>query len=385
MAEYLYVGSFNPKGEAGYRIYRWDGEARTGELTGEALLEITAGVTCFDEKKGVLYFTDERKGNPDFKYGGGGRVFAVNVSPEDGSLTVLNSNYSYGALPSYVAADDQGKYLVLTNFGPNKKPEPITTLAKDESGAWRIQVQVDTASTVLLRRNEDGSVGQVCDIVVHSSEGTANNLRAAHAHSVVASPDKKLFAVCEMGTDRIYLFAIDVERDKLVLPSGAPYVCEKGTGPRYSAFHPTKPFFFINYEDAPLVSSFRYDEVGRLELINTIRVLPEGEEASPKDLQSGLTISADGRFLYTLMRGRNILAVFVVDQNSGKLSLLQRLQLDGDRPKDCSLSPDGRTLAVADRDSDMVELLAVAPDGTLKQTGNTLPQKAAGHVRFLSF
>ena len=385
MATYLYVGSFCPKGEAGYNIYRMDSVRGKVDLAAaDVFPEISAGMTTFDAQRNILYCTDERPGNPMFQVGGGGRVFALAVDPKTGLLSKINESLSYGARPSYVALDPKREYLLVTNFGSSKHAGvPITKVVQDKKGNYRTVVDYEEATTVLLRLEPDGSIGRACDVIAHPLEGEPNP-RIPHAHCVKCAPDGTHFAVCEMGTDKIYMLSIDREADKFILAGGEPYHYRKGYGPRYCAFHPEKPFLFVNTEDIPAVTSFRYDEQGTLEEICTVDVMPEGFEPTP-ELHSGFTISADGRFLYSTMRKFNIISVFSVDQESGKLTKIQTYQMAGSHPKDCVLSPNGRYLAVANRRSDDVEMLSVAEDGTLSPTDIVIQKAAAGLVFFLEF
>ncbi|MBQ7534074.1 MAG: beta-propeller fold lactonase family protein [Stomatobaculum sp.] len=384
MAEFMYVGTFSPGGQGGYSVFRWDGKTRTASPVEDTLPDVSAGMTCFDPEKNILYFTDEKKKNPSFRFGGGGRVIAAKADPETGKLTRLNELPSYGANPSYVAADRKGEFAVVTNFGPFVHAEPVTKVGKNPDGSLSLKIVADDASVILYHLDPDGSLDRACDAFLLEPEGTPEAPEYPHGHCAVLSPDGKLFAVTDLGTSKVWLFCADREQAKLVPAGNAPLQCRKGSGPRYAAFHPSKPWLFVNFEDAPYIGSYRYSETG-LEEISYVRVIPEDSAAKEGDNQSGIALSADGTVLYTAMRGRNQVMAFSVDQQTGILSLFQTYQLEGDRPKDLSISPDGRTLAAASRGNDCVELLAIAEDGTLSDTGKRVSHRAAGHVFFLKF
>ncbi|MBQ7534033.1 MAG: beta-propeller fold lactonase family protein [Stomatobaculum sp.] len=383
MRTFLYIGSFCPGGPAGYSVYSFEEESGSAELISDSLFpEISAGTAVFDEERRILYATDERPGNPAFLKGGGGRVFALRADPESGLLSRLDETLSYGARPSFAAIDPEKKYLLVTNFGASKHAGiPVTRVRKDQGGNWGVFVEYEDASTALIRLNPDGSFGVAADVLVHGQEGRPDP-RIPHAHCVKRSPDGNLFAVCEMGTDSIYMLKIDRENGKILVQSGAPYRYHEGYGPRYCAFHPEIPFFFVNAEDVPAVTSFRYDADGNLEEICTVNVMPEGEEPVP-ELQSGFAMSHDGRFLYSAMRKYDLLNVFSVDQETGQLKNIQTFPLSGEHPKDCALSPGGRYLAVTCRRSGYAELLRVTEDGTVSSAGLRIPRKDAGCVFFL--
>ena len=383
MNTFLYIGSFCPGGSAGYSVYRFDEGNGRAELVADDLFpEISAGTVLYDKKRGILYATDERPGNPGFLKGGGGRVFALRPDPGTGILTKLDETISYGARPSFAAADTEGEFLLVTNFGASKHAgTPVTRVRQREDGTWGVSVEYEDASTALIRLKPDGSFGDAADVLVHPQAGTPDPV-VPHAHCVRRSPDGRYFAVCEMGTDSIFMLEIDRAAGRLKVCGGEPYRYFPGYGPRYCLFHPSKPFLFVNAEDIPAVTSFRCGEGGLLEEINTIHVMPEGETPVP-ELQSGLAISPDGRFLYSLMRKYDLLNVFSADQVTGELQRTGTYQLSGEHPKDCAVSPDGRYLAVAYRKSGRAELLALGGNGEVGPVVLTLPRKDAGLVFFL--
>lgn len=382
MAVYLYVGTFCQTKEAGYSVYRFDPEYGQVTLVAERLFpEISAGTIVFDKKKDILYCTDERPGNPQFEQAGGGRIFALKLDPQTGLPEELNHALSYGSRPSFAALDKDCRHLVVTNFGASKHAgTAITQIYQDDYGNYHARASFDDATTVLYRLENDGSIGTACDVFFHRQEGEQHP-RVPHAHCVRSSPDGKFFAVCEMGTDKIYMFSIDQENHKLLCPNG-PYQYETGYGPRYCFFHPTKPFLFINTEDIPTVASFHYTSKGELSRICSVNVMPEGYEPTP-ELHSGFAMSADGRFLYSAMRKFNLINVLAINQEDGSLSRLQTVKLSGSHPKDCAISPCGRWLAVANRRSDNVEFFRVAEDGTLSAHDAIIRHEAAGVVFFL--
>ena len=56
--------------------------------------DITAGMMCVDQERGILYAVDERTDSEEFFYeGGGGRVLAFSINPETRS-SGKNSRHS---------------------------------------------------------------------------------------------------------------------------------------------------------------------------------------------------------------------------------------------------------------------------------------------------
>ena len=381
MADYLYAGAFNPGGEGGYSVFSWDEACGYARLSCTCLSEISVGMHAYDPVRNILYLTDERTKNPDFPSGGGGRVFAAEIDPGTGSLKELGRCPSYGAAASFCVINCETDYLVVTNFGGHSADDCVTGVEKDADGKWQVKVRHDLASTALLRLAQDGTFDGASDVFLHEETVKDGLAVLPHAHSVSMSPDGSFFAVCDMGTDKIHIFTIDRDKGRLA-PACEPYECRKGSGPRYSAFHPEKPFFFVNFEEKPYVASFQTLPDGSLREITNLELLTE-DDVLPGNKESGMILSPDGRFLYICMRGINTIEVISVDQETGRLKAIQRMKTSGERLKDCALSPDGRYLAVAARGSSTVELFSVSSDGTLKARQGSISVKNAGHVFFI--
>lgn len=380
---FAYVGNWKIDGDAGYgfSICRYDVKAGTLEFVKSAFPEISVGATYLDARRGILYCTDERSNHPGYGPGGGGRVYALAIDPASGDLTEINQQPSYAALPSYVTPDQDRDFLVVTNHA---REVAVAKSVRDESGEYRLVTEFDDATTALFRLNADGSIGAPCDIYKHSAAGLGGgSYRSPHPHSVNMSPSGELFAVCDKGGDQIVFFRIDRAAGKLAVCGGEGYRTTSGSAPRYSVFHPTLPYFFMNNESLPVVCSFRYDEQGSLTPIDTADALPAGEDVTHAE-QSDLRITSSGNYIYDLIRGSDAISVFEVDESSGKLARIQTMRPGGSGPRGCALSPDERFLLVANVASGDVRTLSVGDDGRLSPTGDSLALPRPGNVTFFS-
>ena len=128
-------------------------------------------------------------------------------------------------------------------------------------------------------------------------------------------------------------------------------------------------YLFTNCEREPLVKAFSYENDGTLHEVCSVSALPGGTEPASNHNPSGLSLSEDGKYLYVLVRGIDLVSVYKTDEATGALEMIQAYKLKGRGPRGCSLSPDGKHLAVANKLSDTVEVLAVNPDGTLSEHG----------------
>ena len=252
---FVYVGNFvahpsswdGPQTTGkGFGIFKYDKATGGLELIKSAVMEkVSVGQTCIDTRRNILYCTHEFMTLPGYFRGGGGLVYALAINPKTGELTEINHQPSYGSLPSYPAIDATGKYLIVTTHTGNT---PITKTVKDSSGKYRVVVEYDEAATVLYRLHDDGSIGDPCDIYKHTGSGPDDEQTHPRVHSVMRSPSGNLFAVCDKGADKIYMFRINRKTEKLEVCGGEAYKSFPGSLPRYSAFHPTLPYLYVNHE-----------------------------------------------------------------------------------------------------------------------------------------
>lgn len=378
-----YLGSWNVRGSS-YGFTACSFDAEDGKVTpfhtgiGNG---ISVGSVCIDEDRGILYCTDEKPGYP-FERIAGGRVYAFAIDPETGDLTELGHSSSFGAQPSYVKKSNDGKFLLVTNYG-SKDAYSVTTY-RGEDGYIHTKLAYSESNLVLIKLNPDGTPGCCVDAFPMPGDGPRVFQSTAHAHCVQASPLGNLYAVTDKGADRVYMFKIDAEAERLVLCEGSPLSMQAGTAPRYNVFHPTLPYFYINYEGRTFVTAFRYDMDGHLEELTTLNSLPEGKEPMGDSVvQSDFVTDGAGKCIYDLHRIVHIITVFAVDQATGIPTPIQHYQLPPYGPRGCSVSPDGKYLLVScTGEGGKVLLLPINADGTLSDPVQTLDFAKAGTANF---
>lgn len=363
---FLYTGNWDHiTGSPGIGLYRFS--PVSGAVTFLRVLdtELACGSTCLDEERDMLYIANETANLPG-RHGGGGRVMGYRLNRETGELNLVCETPTLCPNPSYISLDRTRRYMVVSNhsaFGV------VTTVLQDEDGNYYPQVTYDDATVDLFSVMPNGCVSQLLDVVKHYGAGKRPKQFHPHPHSAVPSPLWDLFAVCDKGNDCVYFYRLDREQDKLILCPDMPYHDIPGSSPRYCAFHPERPFFFCNHEGEHVVHAFSYTEQGELTLKATVDVLPPGWPVvkGTRYEQQGFQISANGKYLYTLVHGpkTSLVSVLRVDEESGDLELIQAFKLQGEWPRGCALSPDGRFLLVGCMMSGTIEVCAVEEKGTL--------------------
>ncbi len=388
---FVYVGCWQPSPSnwaspptsgKGFGIFKYNPKTGDLELIKSAVYDkVSVGQTCIDSKRNILYCTDERMIHvaSGGERGSGSLIYAFAINPKTGDLTELNHRPSLGSLPSYAAVDATGKYLIVTHHTSNT---PINKTVKDASGKYRSVFEYDGAATVLFRLNADGSIGEACDAYMHSGNGPDPEQTHPRVHSVVMSPSGNLFAVCDKGSDKLFFFRLNRKTEKLEVCGGKPYISFPGSLPRYSVFHPTRPYFYMNYEVKTVISAFRYEENGKLGFIHAVDILPEGTKFDRTTMQSDIRIHPSGKYLYDLIRGLDLISVFAIKENTGEIERIQTVKLDGAGPRGCAVSPDGRFILIAALNDQKVVIWAIGEDGKVSPTGKSVTQPYPGNVTF---
>lgn len=398
---FVYVGnwSFQAKPEKGKGISIFEYEPENGDLK---LIEticpdVAAGQLYLDEKNLILYSNDEcgeRRG----EIGGGGYLLAFRIDPSTGRLTLMNRKDSLSPEPSYLWLDKSGSYLVTCHCGD---PWHVTKIVRKPDGSFTNEVLFDDSAVVMFRVNEDGSLGEVCDVSINSGTGgkgehsqvnvdpVSGHIQLVEVlsrlHAVVGSPDGELLAVCDKGMDKVYTYRIDREAGKLVKLSewAAP---EVACFPRYCAFHPTNGVLYVNNENYALLNSFHYDVgTGELERFDKVYLLEEDPgmvDGKPVGAQD-IMVHPNGKVLYCTLCGLNLIVVCKIDE-TGAPRPVQRVYSRGNLPRGIALSPDGRFLLSGNMVSGDITTFAVDADGLLTDTGKTFEAVSPSAVRFLT-
>lgn len=361
--------------------------------------ELSCNCTAYDEKNHILYITNELHENPDYLKGGGGLIYAFQVDAETGALHQISRVESACPCPAFISLDRTGKYLLCAN---HSSFNAVTKAVKGADGYWHTRVEYDDAIIGLFRLNGDGSIGPLVDVKKHDAYPVEGRGLHSHPHTAKMSPDGSLFACCDKGDSHIYFYKIDYEKEELVLAS-EPYHDNEGASPRYCAFHPASPWFFVNHERDMRVTAFTYGKNGELRKTNTAYAIPDelldlptaairkaihGTPVPPPadgfwpNEQQGFAISHDGRYLYDILNGTDAVAVFEIDQVNGSIRRIQTVPVDGRWVRGCAISPDGRFIIVSALQAGGVFSFPILPDGTLGDCVSHADIKGGSYVTF---
>jgi 6-phosphogluconolactonase (cycloisomerase 2 family) len=273
-----------------------------------------------------------------FRLGGDGWPEPINAAPTD------------GATPVHLAVHPGGRHLVTVNY--------------------------DSASVAVHALAEDGSIGELTDLVEHEGSGPDPEEQAApHPHMALFAPNGRDVIVPDKGNDHVYVYALDPDGGTLTERSRV--LVAEGAGPRHAAFHPGGRHVYVSNELGSTVTVCEYDpEEGTLTVGASVSAAAPG--ADPRNAPSGVLVGPDGRFVYTADRGLDTLVSYAVAEGGAALRLVEAQPVStkapGTRwPRDIALDPSGRYLYAANQAGQSVTAHRVADDGRIAPVGAPVP------------
>lgn len=331
---FLLIGSYAAPQEEGIKVYAWDNEK--GEATYVSGLTGISNpsyqVVSADLKH--VYSVGEDEGQTSTAH-------ALSFDKENGKLTLMNTQYTQGGAPCYINISPDGKYVVTANYmGANISIIPI-----EKSACLN-----ENVSTIDFKGE-----GEIKD-----------RQDRPHLHCVEFTPDGKFLLANDLGTDKIHVFPLDSNGrpdEKL----GFDVDLESGSGPRHICFSDGGRFAYLINELSGKVTVLAYDGLG----LTSIQYIES--DALNAQGSADIHLSPDGRFLYASNRLKaDGISIFGVDPETGMLTKVG-YQLTAIHPRNFVLTPDGRFLLVACRDSHVVQIYARdEKSGLLADTGKII-------------
>ncbi len=349
----LFVGTYTKDGSQGIYSYRFD--ERSGKLEPLGLAAKTDNPSFLAVARGnnFLYAVNESR---DYQGAASGGVTAFSMDLKTGKLTQLNEVASRGADPCYISFDRSGKYALVANYGGG--------------------------NVAVFPLSSDGRLGEASSVVKDAGPLGPNRDRqeAPHAHWIEASARNRFVYVADLGLDRVLIYRFDAAKGTLI--PGQPETKSRaedgkdffsatlapGAGPRHIVFSADGHFMYVIGELDSAVTVFENDrETFRaVQKISTRRPDAAGVNGAAE-----IALHPNGKFLFASNRGDDSIAVFSVDHDSGKLTVVQQVPSGGHTPRHFALAPDGSHLLVANQDSgNIVEFRVDATTGRLKEMGD---------------
>lgn len=314
----MLVGTYTAGDSKGIYIFRFDQETGTAVLLSETEIENPSYLTLSADGKFVYAVTetDEQAA-----------VAAFAFDKEAETLQRLNSQPTNGSAPCYITTN--GELVVTANY------------------------MGGSISAFALAA--DGSLASPPTVFSFTGTGPDKTRQEQpHLHCTVFTPDGKYLLANDLGTDKIHKFLVHQQsrEEPAHLTPGTPeaFGLAPESGPRHLTFSADGKFAYLINELSGMVNAFAYAD-GMLQDIQTLAADTVGARGS-----ADIRISPDGKFLYASNRLQaDGLAIFRIDETTGLLTKAG-YQLTGIHPRNFNITPNGKFLLVACRDSNVIQV-----------------------------
>jgi 6-phosphogluconolactonase len=126
----------------------------------------------------------------------------------------------------------------------------------------------------------------------------------------------------------------------------------------------------------------RDENRGTLFEIQTAPTIPSDWQGTSHT--ADLHVHASGNFLYCSNRGHDSIAIFAIDQSTGKLTLLGCESTQGRTPRNFAIDPSGTWLLAANQDSSTIASYRIdQQSGRLTATGQITPAPTPVCLKFV--
>lgn len=354
---WVYVGTYT-RGSDSQGIYQLRLDYETGKLTHVGITEnvVNPSFLAIHPSRDYLYAVNEI-GDYQGKKSGAVSSFAINT--KTGKLNFLNQQSSKGAAPCHLVVDATGKYVLIANYtGGNICSLPI---------------------------QKNGKLSKSASFVQHSGS-SINTARqtAPHAHSINLDKQNQHAVVADLGIDQLLVYRFNAS-DGSLTPNSPPGIKMKpGAGPRHFTFHPTGKWGYVINELNLTITAMDYDaKHGSFSEIQTISTVPEGTGFKGNSTAE-VQVHPSGKFLYGSNRGPNSLAIYKIDQQTGKLTSLGFQSTGGTIPRNFKIDPTGKYLLAANQNTNNVVVFKIDLEtGLLQKTGHEIKVPKPVCIKFL--
>lgn len=344
---YMLVGSYGPADQEGIKVYKFNQETGKGQYVSglKGISNPSYQTVSVDGKRVYSVGEDD---------GGTACANALTFDATTGILTLVNSQPTQGAAPCHIALSPEEDYVVTANYNGSN----ITLFPLDAEG----------------RLKPGKNIG---------FDGDKERQAQPHLHFVYFTPDNKYLLANDLGTDRIHRFPLNNRQKGSDTPlvdesSASDILLAPGSGPRHTEFSADGRFAYLITELSGEVMAFTYNG-DSLTWMQTIQADTLDARGS-----ADIHLSPDGRHLYASNRLKGDgLAIFQINGEGGTLTKIG-YQPTGIHPRNFIITPNGKYVLVACRDTNEIQVFARdASTGLLTDTGQSIKTTKPVCLKFI--
>ena len=268
--------------------------------------------------------------------------FAVDAN---GLLSLISRQPAAGTSPAYVCVDDSERNVLMVNY--------VVGEARGNIRVYPI--------------DGDGMIGEHSEHIEIDDDTGPNAERqdVSHPHMIVTTPDNRFAVVPDLGTDKVYLYALDADAGALSLSQTLDL--PPGAGPRHVAFHPSLPRMYVINELDSTMATFAWDEDDNWTRLSVESTMPRYyvQPAGRPNTCADVHVHPNGKFLYGSNRGHDSIVIYALDDD-GLPRLLAYEATRGAWPRAFMIDPRGEVLVVGNRHTDSAAIFSIdAVSGSL--------------------
>lgn len=271
---------------------------------------------------------------------------AIRFKPKTGKMKLLNTILTHGEDPCYI--ETNGKLALTANYtGGSMSVFPIL---------------------------KGGRLGKATAVCRGHQSGERLQQNSAHIHMARFLSDGCIFAT-DFSADQLLRFGVNGSE---VSYEGVAGKVEKNSGPRHIELSKDEKRVYVMNELAGTVTVFA-NEHGTLKHLQTI-----ASDSVNGGGGADIHLSPDGRFLYSSNRLKaDGISIFKVNPVNGLLTKVG-YQLTGIHPRNFCITPNGKHLLCACRDSNLIQVYRIDSEtGMLTNTHQDIVLKKPVCVKTL--
>lgn len=275
------------------------------------------------------------------------------------NATHKNTN---GGVASYLIGED-GTLSPNDNYASSGRSYTHLCISADDHYLFAANYHVGTTAAYELQQHK---IIRKVSVIHHQGSGPdpLGRQTMPHVHNVGFTPDMRFLYSVDLGSDKIVLY----HYDKAQLEEFRQQDVVPGSGPRHMIFSRDGRFAYLVNEISNTIMVFRYRD-GMFSMMQMISTLPR--HFNGQSSAAAIHLSESGSHLFVSNRGHDSIAMYAVNQDTGKLYLLYMVHT-GKGPRDFRIYQD-RFMIVGCQEDHRLEVLAMdLKTDTLKKTGISL-------------